>query len=218
MHGTTAPEVTATAGPGRTPRRLPSRPGWPGARPVLGGLLVAVAALIALAATRNDDSSTDVVVVARDLPAGVVLGPDDLAVAAIDAPELILDRAVTDPDELIGATLRADLGANELIQRSAVDAVGVDTERFELALDLAEAQAVGGRLRPGDEVLVVSGGDEPVELGPARVTSVAEPIDALGGAGVVVVLGVDEPALARALGVLDDDDLRLIRIAPGQSP
>lgn len=176
---------------------------------------MALAALIALAASSGGSDSTDVVVAVRDLPAGVVLGPEDLALAAIDAPDVVLDRSVTDPAEVVGTTLRVDLAANEVVQRSAVDAVDVDTDRFELALDLAEAQAVGGRLRPGDQVLVVSGGDEPVELGPARVASVAAPVDALGGAGVVVVLGVDDPELARALGTLDDGDVRLIRITPG---
>ncbi|MEM9034341.1 MAG: SAF domain-containing protein [Actinomycetota bacterium] len=207
--------MTTTASSTRSPRRLPARPSWPGARPVLGGLLVALAALIALAASSGGSDSTDVVVAVRDLPAGVVLGPEDLALAAIDAPDVVLDRSVTDPAEVVGTTLRVDLAANEVVQRSAVDAVDVDTDRFELALDLAEAQAVGGRLRPGDQVLVVSGGDEPVELGPARVASVAAPVDALGGAGVVVVLGVDDPELARALGTLDDGDVRLIRITPG---
>jgi Flp pilus assembly protein CpaB len=176
---------------------------------------VAIAALIAFATTQGDDAGIEVIVAARDLPAGVVLTADDLALAEVDLPAPVAARAVADPDLAIGATLRVELGASELVQRSALDEVVDDGTAFEVAVELDEAAAVGGRLRAGDRVLVVVAGDEPAQLGPVLVTAVAPPDDAIGGRGVVVVLGVDDGALIGELGALGDDDLRLVRLAPG---
>ncbi|MEO1062986.1 MAG: SAF domain-containing protein [Actinomycetota bacterium] len=203
---------------GTIERRLPRRATWPGARPLLGGLLVAVAALIAFVAARPAEGGTDVLVAARDLPAGAVLGLDDLAIAEIDAPGLVIERLVTDPDAVVGATLRGDLAANEPLVRSSVDDTVDHGPAFELALDLDEAQAVGARLRTGDRVLIVTSddeADEPSQLGPALVTGLTSPTEGIGGGSLVVVLGVDDSDLARSLGAIDDADVRLVRLGSG---
>ncbi len=220
MHGSPPPDAS---GPGRRSRtidrRLPRRATWPGARPLLGGLLVAVAALIAFVASRPAGGDVDVLVLARDLPAGAVLGLDDLAVAEVEVPGAVGDRLIADVDEVLGATLRADVAANEPLLRSSIDDVIDDGPAFELALDLDEAQAVGARLRPGDQVLVVADADDApadgtttVQLGPALVTASTSPTEGIGGGSLVVVLGVDDAELATALGAVDDADVRLVRL------
>ncbi len=178
-----------------------------------------MAALIAFVASRPAERGVDVLVAARDLPAGAVLGLDDLAVAEVDVPDAVVDRLVADVDEAVGTTLRADVAANEPLLRSAVDEAADDGPAFELALDLDEAQAVGARLRPGDRVLVVTDADDAtgddgttVQLGPALVTALTAPSDGIGGGSLVVVLGVDDAELAASLGALDDADVRLVRL------
>jgi hypothetical protein len=221
MHGSPPPDASGSGSRLRTiERRLPRRATWPGARPILGGLLVAVAALIAFVASRPAETGMEVLVAARDLPAGAVLGLDDLALAELDVPAAVGDRLIADPDEVLGATLRADLAANEPLWRSAVADTIDDGPAFELALELGEAQAVGARLRPGDRVLIVTGVDDPdgvatTQLGPALVTALTSPTDGIGGGSLVVVLGVDDAGLATALGALDDADVRLVRLGSG---
>ncbi|MEM8902189.1 MAG: SAF domain-containing protein [Actinomycetota bacterium] len=221
MHGPPPPDVTRSGGRTRTiDRRLPRRATWPAARPLLGGLLVALAALVAFVASRPAEGGIEVLVAADDLPAGAVVGLDDLAVAEVDGPTALTDRLVTDADGVLGATLRSDVAANEPLLRSAIDDAVDDGPAFELALDLDVAQAVGARLRPGDRVLVVAETDDDtvVQLGPALVTSLSTPTEGIGGGSLVVVLGVDDGTLAAELAGLRDVDVRLVRIGAAATP
>ncbi len=182
----------------------------PNGRAVVGGLLVAAAAIGTFAAWSGagDAPSTTYVVAATDLPVGHAIDADDLAVAALDVPASLADRAFPAPGAVVGQVTVAPLAAGELVQRSAVVVPeGADTGRqVSFAIDVADALA--GTLEEGEavDVLVTYAGDDgPVTEVVAAAARVAGLPDAdVGGAGRLVVLlalapGTDVLAVTSAI-------------------
>jgi Flp pilus assembly protein CpaB len=201
----TAPERgNGAEHPTRSVRR---RRGLPGSRAVVGGLLVAVAAVgLFAAASSSGQGPTDSYVVARlDLAAGTRLAATDLELVAMELAPALRSRAFSSPQPLVGATLIAPLGPGELVQSSAVVARKGDTASRELSFTLER-----GRLSPGvkhgervDLLATYGTGNDAytvVVVRQALLVAVERPRTAAGDNGpATVTVALEEPADALAL-------------------
>lgn len=193
---TRAPRLDPSPPPGEGApgRRLRPRRGLPGGRAVVGGLLVAVAAVGIFAAVSGAGRgpSTRYYVASQDLSPGSTLTSGDIEAVAIEVPDRMRDRVFTDPGALIGAVVVGPVSEGELIQAGGL-ATGEDAQipTFSVAVGTADANA--GELTRGDYVQVLStyGTDTSattVTLSTeARIVSISEDDDSLAAAGQVVV-------------------------------
>jgi hypothetical protein len=200
-------------------RVISSTRGLPSGRAVLGGLLVALAALgTYLVATRDGGGAARFyAVAARDLAPGTTVEAVDVKLAAIDLPPDQARGTFPVIDALVGATLRGPVQANGLftdaiVERAAAASLGTDgggdvpavgaTYR-ELSVALPAANAVDGSLRPGDRVdIVATDGDTSyVLVNRALVldSNGADRAGALGGGDVRVTLALPDAAGALAV-------------------
>jgi len=170
-------------------------------RRLLAAGLAAVAVGSGLAATaERPPPSVPVVVAARDLPAGEVLGSDDLATVAF-APGSTPSRQVDSPGEAAGRVLAAALPRGAPLTEVALVGpamTGSRTELRALPVRLPDAGAVG-LLRVGDEIDVVAtdpqSGTTRTVARAAVVLAIPAADAATGPAGLpgrLVVLGVGE--------------------------
>ena len=191
-------------GSGRTVRR---RRSLPGGRAVLGGLLVAVAAVGTFAASSRSGAGPQqsYVVTAHALPAGARLQASDLEVVAMDLGSALRGHVFDNRQVLLGATLIAPLGAGELVQASAVVARKGDAASRELSFTLER-----GRVSPGvkegerADLLATHGtGNDAVTsvvVRNALIVAIERARSASGDTGPsTVTVSVDDPADALAL-------------------
>jgi Flp pilus assembly protein CpaB len=150
------PVEPTRAGPDRT---LARRTALPGGRAVVGGLLVAVAALGVYTAHRQGSAgpTTTYLVAAVDLDAGARLRAADLRPEPMQLPDTVSDGTFSTAADLDGAVTLAPLRAGELLQRSAVIPPGVgDTADAppvsEFSFALERTRAVNGALNRGERV------------------------------------------------------------------
>ncbi len=173
----------------------------PPRRAIVGGALVALAALGVFVAHRSASApvSTRYLVASRDVPAGTVLTEGDLGSVALDLPD---DMDVIDADrarELVGRVTKTGLSKLELVSGGDVFAEGrfADSDSVEIALDLPGARALAGLISAGSVVDVLATDTEQgrtqVLAAGVRVSSVGESrAAAIGSSGAVrVVLSVD---------------------------
>lgn len=202
----TAPERNGE-GPDRTAHTVRSRRGLPGSRAVVGGLLVAAAAvgLFAAASSSGDGPTSSYAVARHELPAGTRLEASDLQLAPMELAPASRSRAFASTRPLVGATLVAPLGAGELVQASAVVARQGDTASRELSFTLER-----GRVSPGikqgeraDLLATYGTGDDAytvVVVRQALLVAIERPRTAAGDSGpATVTVAVDAPADAIAL-------------------
>lgn len=197
-------------GAGRRPaERSPVRLGGfsaPPRRAVVGGALVALAAIGVFSAHRGSESAptTRFVVAAREIPAGTTITRDDLGVIAVDLPEDISAIEAEDATGLIGRVAGNDISElefvsdNDLVSASKFNRPGT----FQLAVDMPAARAMQGVIHAGDVVSVMSTDTEGAQTtqltDQALVHSVSSPSrDSIGASGSVrVVLSVPGQDLA----------------------
>ena len=190
-----------------TPRIAGRRPTLPNGRAVVGGLLVAAAAVGTFAAWSGADDApaTSYVVATRTLPVGTVVGPADLELVPLDAPPDLARRSFASIGAVVGQRTVAPLGAGDLVQRSAVVVPeGVlDARQVSFAIDAADALA--GTLEVGEAVDLLAtygstASDSVTEVVAAGATVAGLPVDDEGASGQVVVL-LSLPAGTDALAV-----------------
>jgi len=136
-------------------RRLRPRRGLPGGRAVVGGLLVAVAAVGIFAAVSGAGRGPDTsyVVAARDVAPGSILSADDLELVAMDLPRVQQSRVFTSLSSVDGAVAVGPMSEGELVQAGAL-ADGADAVVPTFSVSLDEADANAGELQRGDIVQV----------------------------------------------------------------
>jgi Flp pilus assembly protein CpaB len=124
---------------------------------VLGGLLVAVAAVGIFAAYQDatDATTTAYVVAGRDLPAGTRIGESDVERVAVDLPTGLAARAFANVERLVGSVTLAPLAEGDLIQASGVVSGASREPARELSFAIDTERAVNGRLDPGERVDVL---------------------------------------------------------------
>ena len=107
---------------GAAPRTIRRRRTLPGSRAVVGGLLVAVAAVgtYAVATGAGGDAGTAYLAAAQDLPAGHRIERTDLGTVDADLPLATRARVFTDPDSLVGSVTLGPMHEGELVQSGAV--------------------------------------------------------------------------------------------------
>lgn len=171
----------------------------------LAAVAAAVAVLAGIQATSPPAAATrTVLTAARDLPAGVVLGHDDLATASYD-PANVPAGVVTSADDVVGRTTTGPLRAGEPITDVRLlsgSMLGSFPGRVAVPVRVADRGAVG-LLRIGDRVDVIAadpqGSSEPsVVAAAAPVLALPDAEEAALASGGLVVLAVSEET-ARSL-------------------
>lgn len=191
---TGAPDGSTAMAPGEEAHQIRPRRGLPGGRAVVGGFLVAVAAVGTFAAVSGAgrDTGTLVVAASRDIAPGTVLEESDLDLLSLDLPDDLAGQVFTSPSQVVGAVATGALAAGELVQAGALADATAAVPTFSLAVPSAAAN--GGQLRRGDTVQVFAtyGADATaitrLLAGAAEVVGVDEGDAELGVTGQVHVL------------------------------
>lgn len=203
-------------------RRVERRIGLPSGRAVVGGLLMALAAVgtfLAYAGATADDS-IGVLVATRALAPGETIAPGDVEVVSVELPASVRGL-FGDVDAALGRQVAAPVGAGEFLLASATVARADADDSLEIAVSLPASRAVG-RLQAGERVDVFSTwGSEVTELiaVDARVLEVSGGASSgLGGNDPVRVrLAVDDFAQVEALvHAQAAGDLTMVRAAIGR--
>jgi Flp pilus assembly protein CpaB len=209
---------------GRLPRLAPARPadrsgralsGWlrrlAQPLPLIGISLLVIAAVGYLAvAAGSRTRSSQVVVAARNLPAGTRLSPSDLRLVKLSAGQSLLAQFVPASAEpaLLGRRLAAPLLAGLPVGRASLAAPGAGLAAFTLTVPALHA--LGGNLTVGDRVTVLATFTSQTGAASARVLarnltvlSIGQPpagLDA-NSTTVPVTVALSNPSIASALAL-----------------
>lgn len=126
-------------------------------------LLIAVAlgvvAFLLSASALSGATKTSPVVVAKSyLPAGTIIGKEDVEVRQFPA-KAVPAGAITDPEQAVGRILSVPRAAGDLLTVAAFEQVSIpvtDPKMRAVALELSLAAAGGGLVRPGFFVDVIA--------------------------------------------------------------
>jgi hypothetical protein len=186
---------------------LARRRSLPGSRAVVGGLLMAAAAvgLFSVASTAGHHPSHTYVVAAHALAAGTRLQAGDLATEGMELSPAARSRAFDDPAVLGGATLLTALEPGELVQASGVVAKAGQAGSREMSFTVER-----GHLSPAisagetiDLVATYGTGNEAYTVGVASgvlVVGLERGRAGLGETGpVLVTVALDDGSEAVAL-------------------
>ncbi len=147
-------------------------------------------------------SGKQVLVLARDIPAGQSIGAGDLRTETVGASTQIADVPATQLNQVVGERPTENLRAGALLDRRSLTSQPVlGAAEVALPLTLDSDQSASGMLRAGENVSVVGGGglgsagaSTPKVLAPvARVLAVA-PSEASGK--IVVTVALSSPDVA----------------------
>ncbi len=178
-------------------RRIERRIGLPSGRAVIGGLLMALAAIgtFLAYAQATTDATIDVLLATRALAPGETIAEADVELVAVEVPAQVrgLFGAI---DAAVGRQVVAPVGAGELLVASATAVPTDGAESLEVAISLPASRAVG-RLRPGERVDVFSTWSSQV----TELIAVDARVLEVGG-GSPTVLGGGETVIVR-LAVTD---------------
>lgn len=189
-------------------RLLRRRRGLPSGRAVVGGFLVAAAAVGVFTAYTGATAppTSSYLVAVEPVPAGERVEASDLALVALELPPQLAEQAYADVSAVVGAVAVAPLGAGELIQSGDVAVSAGPTAARELSFAVQRASAVQGSLQSGERVDVLATyGSEPdsytiVVASGVPVLSVESGGGELGTQGELVVrVGVNDADDALAL-------------------
>ncbi len=189
-------------------RPLRRRRALPGGRAVVGGFLVALAAVGVFAGYTGATADTrePYLVARQDLALGHRITRADLGTLPMDLPALLRSKAYRDPAQLIGTMVIGPVTKGELVQSSSVLAGGDGSSERQISFAIDSARAVNGQLRRGEFVDVVAtygtGADGYTEavVRAARVADRSETRGALSSQGnEVVTLSLPDDAAALAV-------------------
>lgn len=124
---------------------------------MVGGFLVAAGAVGIFSAYQGASGAKErtYVTAGRDIDAGEHLGPGDLTLVALDLPSELAKLAVSSPEALVGTTTLAPVTAGQLVWRSGVVKPDGSPELAQISLPVHPANALGGKLLPGERVDVL---------------------------------------------------------------
>jgi len=161
---------TALSTPGARPRGaadsngarpLRRRRTLPGGRAVVGGFLVALAAVGVFAGytSATADARRPYLVARQDLALGHRITRADLATLPMDLPSILRAKVYRDPSQLLGALVIGPVSRGELVQSSNVLSKDQSPLDRQISFPIDSARAVSGQLRRGElvDVLVTYG-------------------------------------------------------------
>jgi Flp pilus assembly protein CpaB len=212
-HGVEAPP------PGDVARRaIDPRMGLPGARAIVGGLLVAVAGVCTFVAWQRASGTAGqaVAVAARPIHPGESLSADDIRFELIDLPAGLSAAAFTDVSAIEGRVALGPIGDGELVQLGQVSDPGQAGPVAELSFAIARDRAVDGRLRSGDLVDVFvtdDGGTRAVAEGVQIVDAAAHDGGSFATSGeLTITVTIADPGLREPLiQALREGEVTLVR-------
>ncbi len=208
---------------GRTRRAVATRVSTGHVVMVLAG---ALGVLLTLTVLRSADTTRPVLVAARDLAPGIVIGDDALRVARVHADASVLATLYSGNDvtRLRGAVITTSVGSGELLTRRIVRDVDAHASTRVMSFSIARARAVAGKLTAGDHVDVLAVDHNAARAGYVLVDAEVVTVDSRGGGAlsgasddVIVTLTVDgrrAPGLASAI---DAGTVMLVR-STGAAP
>lgn len=212
--------VSADPDPRRTPvgRPLSQRRGLPGARAVVGGLLVVIAVvgtfLAYEQATAPDSSSY--VVAAHAIRPGEHIRASDLTTRRVDLPAPMRRHVYARPADVTGAVTLGPIGAGELVQRGLVTTSPSGSTGNLVSFAVKREHAVAGHLGPGDRiaVLVSAQGQTPkVVATDLPVVDTETTGGALaGGTQLVITVSADAQQAVGVAAAANPDDVTVARI------
>ncbi len=192
----------------RTRPRPKSRVARPNSRALVGGFLVAAAAvgLFATVASADSRPATRVLAVNRDLGAGAVITRLDLEELAVDVPDDVQAGLVVDAATVVGSVLVHDVAAHSMLRVDDVVAVGTQAGFEEVSFSVPTSRALGRAFTPGERVDVLATFEDTAGACTDRIVRRAlvadfrRGDDQLGARDdVVFVLAVADPETARLL-------------------
>lgn len=135
----------------RRPRALP------GTRAVVGGLLVAVAAVGVFVASHRAGADHDraYVVARHDVQAGQRLNSADFVTRPATLPDVVARRSFTGVAQLRGAVALSHIDAGELVQRGQVADGSRQPGHNQVSFAVDASRAAGGDLQPGDRIALL---------------------------------------------------------------
>jgi Flp pilus assembly protein CpaB len=185
-------------------------------RVVIGLALLLAGVLGTVAVVQRAGHRVPVLVMARDVAAGQVVGDQDVRAAELGLAPGVATLGVSDRARVVGQVASSPLAAGQVLTPAAVDGgPALGPGRVAMSVAVAPAHAAAGLVRAGDRVAVVASGtvDQPdvragVVLSSVPVLSVLTPPQDAGGEGrllVSVAVTLEEaPLLARAAqGTID---------------
>jgi len=193
-------------------RTIVRRRTLPGTRAVVGGLVIAVAAVLTFWAYDQSARSPHqlYVVAAHDLVVGQRIGAADVGLVALNIPDSRLRGQVFGaPSALLGASVISPVDAGALIEASEVVGRGGPPGSAEISLDIGLARAVAGTLKRGEFVDVLatfgSGGSSYTTTVASHIEIVEAAVDAgsVSGSTEVFVFAVPDAGTAEALANAD---------------
>ena len=135
----------------RRPRRLDAR--------ALTGIFLAVLSTVGALVYWSVASDTrEVLVSARELPTGAVVGSSDLAIARVRVDDSLYSAALpaTERAQVVGQQLAAPAFPQQVLVRAQLAArPPLAPDQLAITIPVSADTAVGGRLRPGDVVQVL---------------------------------------------------------------
>lgn len=199
------PPSESTAPPAGRPLRR--RRGLPSGRAVVGGFLVALAAVGVFAAYTSATAgpTTSYVVAARDLAPGDRITARSLRLVPLDLPDEQRQRSFDVIEPLLDATVIEPLLAGEIVQEGSLVATGAAPGTRAVSFSIDAAHAVNGTLRAGERVDIAAtfgtGSEACTYLVAAdvplvRVTESSGSLTAQGGMTITVEADTADSALA----------------------
>lgn len=200
---------TAARSANGSARRVDRRRRLPGSRAVVGGLLVAVAAVASFAAYAGSHQAPHQMyaIATRQLRPGARIGFGDVALVALNVPDAGVRRGLFGSvAPLVGASVITPVDAGALIESSEVVGRGGAPGTREISVTLDRSRAVGGTLKAGEYVDVMgtfgNGADSytAVMAPHVRVLTISSSTGPLGDNRTqVIVLAAPDATTAEAL-------------------
>ncbi|ROQ65223.1 SAF domain-containing protein [Streptomyces sp. CEV 2-1] len=120
-------------------------------------VLAVVAGLGAAAAVTSASDRTQVLAIARDVPAGQALTREDLTVAEVSADAHLSPVPTSDRARVIGKRPAVELRKGGLLTASQLSSgTGLGDDKQQVGVQVKRGQAPAGALAPGDKVLAVT--------------------------------------------------------------
>jgi Flp pilus assembly protein CpaB len=205
--------------PDGTARAFGRRRTLPRGRAVVGGFLIAVAAVVTFWAYSGASRAPRqwYVVAAHALVPGTRIGPADVRAVALDVPDAgARAQLFGSAAAVIGASVLAPVPAGALVETSAVVGRAGAPGTSEISVSLDRSHAVGGTLKPGEFVDVLSTFGQGASSSTVVMVPHVEVIaTAFGDSGTdVIVLAAPDGNAAEAIADAENaTQLTLVRAA-----